>query len=187
MSSHASCIGCSSRPTVAGRPSIVVMRSVGLICETGTEHGLNALPLMWLVHAWQTPRPQPYLGPVTPRTSRRTHSRRTSSSTSALTRLPLRMKVCRGIGQFPFFFAVVFFFFAAALRFLRGLFRPAFFRPSVGDWGIDGVVGNGSKSSASLWLIGNSVGILPVALRYAQATAAIVAATPNSPAPPGTS
>ena len=26
--------------------------------------GLNALPLMWLVHAWQTPSPQPYFGPV---------------------------------------------------------------------------------------------------------------------------
>src|SRR3954453_22772425 len=101
MSSHASCIGCRSRPTVAGRPSIVVISSVDLICETGTQHGLNALPLMWHVHALQTPRPQPYFGPLTPRTSRRTHSRRTSPSTSALTRLPLRMKVWIGMGSAP--------------------------------------------------------------------------------------
>src|SRR6478735_4901858 len=72
------------------------MRSSGLMSEIGTEHGLNALPLMWLVHAWHTPRPQPYFGPVTPRTSRRTHSRRTSSATFTRTRLPLRMKVWFG-------------------------------------------------------------------------------------------
>jgi hypothetical protein len=33
-------------PTVAGRPSIVVIWSVGLMSDTRTEHGLNALPLM---------------------------------------------------------------------------------------------------------------------------------------------
>src|SRR3954452_24650346 len=94
-------MGCSSRPLVAARPSIVVISSVGLICEIGTEHGLNFLPLMWLVQAWQTPMPQPYFGPRTPRTSRSTHSRRTSSSTSTRTRLPLRMKLCTGIVSAP--------------------------------------------------------------------------------------
>ena len=38
---------------------MVVIRSVGLIVEIGTEHVLNALPLMWQVQAWQTPMPQP--------------------------------------------------------------------------------------------------------------------------------
>src|SRR3954470_11904458 len=141
MSSHASCIGCRSRPTVAGSPSIVVMWSVDLICETGTEHGLNALPLMWLVQALQTPMPQPYFGPGTPRRSRRTHSSRTSSSTSTDTRLPLRMKVCVAMG-------------CSYLTFLR---------PLVGDGGIGGTVGNGVKCNGPSWLIGNVVGTLPVA------------------------
>jgi len=64
---------------VAGRPSIVVTSSVGLIFDTGTEQGLNALPLMWDVQDLQTLSPRPYFGPVMPRMSRRTHSRRTSS------------------------------------------------------------------------------------------------------------
>src|SRR3954452_11745666 len=95
-------MGCRSRPLVAARPSIVVMRSVDLICEIGTEHGLNFLPLMWLVQAWQTPMPPPYFGPLTPSRSRMTHSRRTSSSTSTRTRLPLRMKLWTGTsGSLP--------------------------------------------------------------------------------------
>src|SRR3954454_23475682 len=75
---------------------MVVIRSVVLICETGTAQGLNALPLMWEVQARHTRMPQPYLGPVTPRTSRSTHRRRTSSSASTRTRLPFRMKECSG-------------------------------------------------------------------------------------------
>ena len=67
---------------------------VRLISETGTEQGLNALPLMWLVQALQTLMPQPYLGPVTPRRSRITQSRRTSSSMSTVTYSPLSLKVC---------------------------------------------------------------------------------------------
>ena len=51
LSSQAACIGCRSLPTVAGRPSIVVILSEDLICEIGTEQGLKALPLMWLVQA----------------------------------------------------------------------------------------------------------------------------------------
>src|SRR5438477_2080584 len=98
MLSHASCIGCRSRPTVAGRPSIVVIWSVGLMSAIRTEHGLNALPLMWQVHAWQTPRPQPYFGPCTPRTSRRTQSTRTSLSQLTVTLLPLRMNVWVAMG-----------------------------------------------------------------------------------------
>src|SRR3954469_6051271 len=95
-------MGCSSLPTLAPRPSIVVMRSVLLIWEIGTEHGLNFWPLMWLVHALQTPMPQPYFGPWTPSTSRRTQSSRTSSSTSTRTRLPLRMKLWTGTsGSLP--------------------------------------------------------------------------------------
>src|ERR1019366_1301979 len=65
---------------------------------TGTAQGLNALPLMWLVQALQTSRPHPYLGPWTPRRSRRTHSSRTLPSQSTVTRLPLRMNEWRGIG-----------------------------------------------------------------------------------------
>src|SRR3954469_5186672 len=94
-------MGCSSLPTLAPRPSIVVMRSVLLIWEIGTEHGLNFWPLMWLVHALQTPMPQPYFGPWTPSTSRRTQSSRTSSSTSTRTRLPLRMKLWTGTSGSP--------------------------------------------------------------------------------------
>src|SRR4051812_30427321 len=157
------------------------MWSVGLICEIGTEHGLNFLPLMWLVQAWQTPMPQPYFGPRTPRTSRRTHRTRTSPSTSALTRLPLRMKEWTGTAQAPFL----------VLRRLRLGFGGVVTRvlsldsPSVGDCGIGGTVGNGSKSSGCRWLRGNSVGVFPIARAYAHATAAIVVPTPNSPTPPG--
>jgi hypothetical protein len=87
-------MGCSGLPTVAGSPSIVVISSSGPIWLTGTEHGLNARPLMWLVHALQTLMPQPYLGPVMPRMSRRIQSRRTSSGASTVTDLPLTLNVC---------------------------------------------------------------------------------------------
>ena len=86
-------MGWRSFPTVAGRPSIVVIWSVLLMSETGTEHGLKALPLMWQVQALQTSRPQPYFGPCTPSRSRSTHSRRTSSAQSTLTCLPLTTNV----------------------------------------------------------------------------------------------
>src|SRR4051812_11662178 len=137
-------MGCRSLPTVAGSPSIVVMRSVDLICPTGTEHGLNFLPLMWLVQAWQTPMPQPYLGPLTPRMSRMTQSRRTSLSTSTRTRLPLRMKVCTGIAQ-PLLLVFL-------RRFFFGLARArtlSFARPSVGDSGIGGAGGDGAEGSGA--------------------------------------
>ena len=55
----------------------------------------------------------------------------------------------------------------------------------MGLCGMGGTVGSGSKPSGLLWLIGNSVGIVPVARAYAHATAAITGATANSPAPPG--
>src|SRR5581483_10990918 len=90
-------MGCSVLPTVAGRPSMVVISSVDLMFEIETEQGLKALPLMWLVQALQTPRPHPYFGPLTPSRSRSTHRSRTSFSQSTLTRLPLRMNVCVGI------------------------------------------------------------------------------------------
>src|ERR1700716_797320 len=86
-------MGCRSWPTVAGRPSILVISSVGLIWDTGTAHGLNALPLMCDVQALHTSRPQPYFGPVTPNRSRSTHSRRTLSSASTVTCVPLSTKV----------------------------------------------------------------------------------------------
>ena len=81
----------------AGRPSMVVISSVRLMRSMGTAHGLNALPLMCDVQALQTLMPQPYLGPVTPRMSRRTQSRRTLSATSTVTVLPLSLKVCFGM------------------------------------------------------------------------------------------
>src|SRR5690349_11545529 len=77
---------------------MVVISSVALTSATRTEHGLKALPLIWLVQALHTSRPQPYFGPVTPSRSRSTHSRRTSSSVSTETCSPLRMKVCLGTG-----------------------------------------------------------------------------------------
>src|SRR5262249_55181415 len=89
-------MGWRSLPTDAGRPSIVTISSVGLMFETDTEQGLKALPLMWLVAALQTPSPQPYFGPVTPSRSRNTHSRRTSSSQSTETCLPLSVNVWTG-------------------------------------------------------------------------------------------
>src|SRR4051794_40337855 len=140
------------------------MWSVGRICEIGTEHGLNFLPLMWLVHAWQTPMPQPYFGPRTPRTSRRTHRTRTSSSTSALTRLPLRMKEWTGTAQAPFL----------VLRRLRlglagrraALLRTwSFSSPLVGDSGIGGSVGNGSKGRGWAEVMGDVVGVVALAPR----------------------
>src|SRR6476469_3324393 len=75
---------------------MVVISSPAWTSEIRTEHGLNALPLMCDVQALQTSMPQPYFGPVTPRMSRSTHSRRTSSGASTLTRLPLSLKVCLG-------------------------------------------------------------------------------------------
>jgi hypothetical protein len=98
LSSHACCTGWSGFPTLAARPSMVVILSVALIWETGTAQVLNALPLMWHVQAWQTPTPQPYFGPWTPRRSFRTHSSRTSPGQSTLTRFPLRMNVYWGTG-----------------------------------------------------------------------------------------
>ena len=80
----------------------MVILSSGSISATGTEQGLNALPLMWQVHAWQTPMPQPYFGPVTPRRSRSTHSSADVVVDSRrVTRLPLRMKVCWSASDAP--------------------------------------------------------------------------------------
>src|ERR1700727_3066976 len=90
-------MGCSGLSTVAASPSIVTMWSFFLICPTGTEQGLNDLPLMKLVHARQTSSPQPYFGPWTLRWSRRTQSSRTSFAHSTWTRLPLTRNVCFGI------------------------------------------------------------------------------------------
>ena len=55
----------------------------------------------------------------------------------------------------------------------------------MGDCGIGGTVGSGSNPSGAPWLMGKLVGTLPVARAYALATAAMAAATPSSPAPPG--
>src|SRR5207302_7709145 len=63
--------------------------------------------------------------------------------------------------------------------------QNVFCNPSVGDCGIGGTVGSGVKPRGRLWLMGKLVGSFPVARAYAHATAAIDAATPNSPAPPG--
>ncbi|MEV4803148.1 hypothetical protein AB0K18_24325 [Nonomuraea sp. NPDC049421] len=54
----------------------------------------------------------------------------------------------------------------------------------AGDGGTGGTVGSGVKDSVPWW-IGNVAGMAPVARPYAQATAAIEAATASSPAPPG--
>src|SRR3954453_15934322 len=86
-------MGCSSRPTVPAKPSIVVISSPGLMSPIRTEQVLNALPLTWHVQAWHTPSPQPYLGPWTPSRSRRTQRTRTSSAHSTDTRLPLSLKL----------------------------------------------------------------------------------------------
>src|SRR5690606_20354540 len=110
--------------------------------------------------------PHPYFGPVTPRTSRRTHRMRTSSSTSTVTVSPLSWKVCFGI--------------AGRLSVVS---QYVWSRPSTGDAGTGGTNDLGSKWSGSRKLIGNSVGRVPVARAYAQATAAIDAATPASPTP----
>jgi len=72
----------------------LVISSVGSRSPTGTEHGLNALPLTWDVQALQTLMPQPYLGPVTPRMSRSTQRSLTSGSTSTVTVSPFSRKVC---------------------------------------------------------------------------------------------
>src|SRR3954454_20416220 len=144
---------------------MVVTSSSGFRSPTGTEHGLNALPLMCDVQALHTSMPHPYFGPVMPSRSRRTHNSRTSSGASTVTRRPLTRNVCFGT--------------AAPYR--------ACFRPSRRDCGIGGCVGNGRNGSGSLWLIGKYDGVRPVAWASAHATALLVTATPNSPAPPGLS
>src|SRR6478735_5227501 len=91
-------MGCRSAPTVSGRPSIVVISSSGPTSLTCTEQGLKALPLRCEVQALQTLMPHPYLGPVMPRTSRRTQRSRTSSATSTVTDSPFTRKVCCAMG-----------------------------------------------------------------------------------------
>src|SRR5882724_7579966 len=135
-------MGCRALPTVVGSPSMVVISSVGWSALTGIAHGLTALPLRWLVHALQTLMPQPYFGPVTPRMSRSTHSRRTSSATVTVTCSPLTRKVCSGTAI--------------------SLVQRAWSRPSVGDCGMGGMGGLGVKDSVP-WLIGKLVGIVAVA------------------------
>ena len=117
----------------------MVIWSVGLMSLTGTEHGLNALPLMWQVQALQTSRPQPYFGPWTPSRSRSTHSRRTSSATVDADLLAVEDE---GVG------------------------RPSERLAAARRWataGIGGTVGSGVNPSGRLWLIGKLVGIVPVA------------------------
>lgn len=50
---------------------------------TRSARTVTALPKMWPVQALHTLMPQPYLRPVTPSPSRRTHSRAMSSASSA--------------------------------------------------------------------------------------------------------
>ena len=109
-----------------------------VMSDTGTEQGLNALPLMWHVQALQTSRPQPYFGPWIPSRSRSTHRRRRSSGQS--TRHLLAVEDEGVVGH-----------------------QKASLRPSVGDCGIGGTVGRGVNPSGELWLIGKLVGSVPVA------------------------
>ena len=60
---------------------------------TGVVQGWNARPSRWLVQARQTPTPHPYLGPVTPSRSRRTHSRGMPDGALTVVREPLSVNV----------------------------------------------------------------------------------------------
>src|SRR4051794_26821355 len=119
---------------------MVVISSLSSNEETVTEQGLKASPLMCDVQALQTSSPQPYFGPVIPSRSRSPHSTRTLSGQLTVTGSPFTTKRCSGI-------------------------RPPqpCERPSVGDWGMGGTVGNGVKSSGRPWLIGKVVGSVLVA------------------------
>src|SRR5260221_1154356 len=57
--------------------------------DTGTEHERTGSPFRCTVHAPHCAMPQPNFGPFTSRTSRNTHSRGISGSTSTLDFFPL--------------------------------------------------------------------------------------------------
>src|SRR5258708_4753246 len=59
----------------------------------GVEHDLAACPFTWTVQAPHSAMPQPYLVPVMPRWSRRTHRRGVSRSASTDMGLPLTFRV----------------------------------------------------------------------------------------------
>ncbi len=117
---------------------MLVISSLDLMSDTGTEHGLNALPLMWQVQALQTSRPQPYFGPV--------HAQ----------------QVAQHPEQAEVVLAVHADLLAVEDEAVSG-HQNTSLRPSVGDGGIGGTVGSGSNPSGRLWLIGKLVGSLPVA------------------------
>ncbi len=68
---------------------------------TGMAQGLTAFPSMMQVHALQTLRPQPYLGPVMPSLSRKTQSKAMPGGASTETFLPFTLKSNCGMDFFP--------------------------------------------------------------------------------------
>jgi hypothetical protein len=73
-------------------PSMVVM-ALPAAALTGVEQDRWATPSMCTVQAPHNPMPQPNFVPVIPRTSRKTHSRGMSGSTSTSCDAPLILNV----------------------------------------------------------------------------------------------
>jgi hypothetical protein len=80
-------------------PSMVVI-APSATRETRVMHERTGEPSTWTVHAPQRFRPHPYLVPVSPSRSRRTHSRGMSSGASTSRRSPLIRRGYVGIGTF---------------------------------------------------------------------------------------
>src|SRR3979409_1357548 len=85
LATHAFCSGCSP---LGESPSMVVI-FLPAAAETGVEHERTGLPLMCTVQAPHCAMPQPNLVPVSPSSSRITHSSGVSAGCSELTSLPL--------------------------------------------------------------------------------------------------
>src|SRR5579859_7798758 len=85
---QAFCSGCE--PSF-DRPSMVV--TLPVTADAGITQERTGLPSMSTVHAPHMAMPQPYLVPVMPSSSRRTHNSGISSSTFTLTCFPLTFRV----------------------------------------------------------------------------------------------
>src|SRR5262249_10188751 len=85
---QAFCTGCE---LVADRPSMVTMRSVGLMSPTRMEQERCTSSLMCTEQAPHCATPQPYFVPVRPTCSRMTHRSGVAGSTSTSLMLPLML------------------------------------------------------------------------------------------------
>src|SRR5207237_7088075 len=91
---QAFCTGCEE---LAERPSMVMILSLALTAESGTEQERITSPLMCTEQAPHCATPQPYLVPVRPTCSRMTQSSGVSGSACTSRVFPLMLSLAMSV------------------------------------------------------------------------------------------